>query len=112
MDNFIAEISTVGFDFAPTGWAHCDGQLLPINQHQSLFSLLGTNFGGDGRTTFGLPDMRSRVPMHAGTGPGLTPRSLGQRFGVQTVTLSAAQIPSHVSDGRQGFTRDVNDGGA
>ena len=95
MDNFLGEISTVGFDFAPVGWSHCDGQLLPISQNQALFSLLGTTYGGDGRTTFALPDMRSRVPMHAGTGPGLTNRSIGQRFGAETITLIAADIPSH-----------------
>ncbi len=76
---FIGEIRMVGFNFAPRGWASCDGQLLPISQNQALFALLGTTYGGDGRTTFALPDLRSRVPMHAGQGPGLPDRRLGER---------------------------------
>jgi len=92
---FIGCISVFGFNFAPRGWAKCDGQILPINQNQSLFSLLGTTYGGDGRTTFALPDLRGRAPMHAGNGAGLTPRTLGQKLGVENVTLSVAQIPSH-----------------
>jgi len=92
---FIAEIIMFGGNFAPRGWALCDGQLLPINQHQALFSLLGTTYGGDGRTTFGLPDLRGRVAMHAGTGPGLSPRSLGQKGGSERERLAAHEIPSH-----------------
>ena len=92
---FIGEIRMVGFNFAPRGWALCDGQLLAIAQNTALFSLLGTIYGGDGRTTFGLPDLRSRVPMHAGTGPGLTPRQLGAKFGLETVTLNVTQLPAH-----------------
>jgi microcystin-dependent protein len=92
---FIGEIRMVGFNFAPRGWALCDGQLLAIAQNTALFSLLGTIYGGDGRTTFGLPDLRSRVPMHAGTGPGLTPRQLGAKFGLETVTLNVSQLPAH-----------------
>jgi len=92
---FIGEIRMVGFNFAPRGWALCDGQLLAIAQNTALFSLLGTTYGGDGRTTFGLPDLRSRVPMHAGTGPGLTPRQLGAKFGLETVTLNVSQLPAH-----------------
>lgn len=80
---FLGEISIFAGNFAPRGWALCDGQLLPISQNTALFSLLGTTYGGDGRTTFGLPDLRGRVPMHAGYGPGLTPRTLGQRGGVE-----------------------------
>ena len=84
-----------GGNFAPRNWALCDGQLLAISQNQALFSILGTTYGGDGRTTFGLPRMRGRVAMHAGSGPGLTPRSLGQTGGVEQVTLNSTQIPSH-----------------
>lgn len=86
-----------GFNFAPRNWAFCDGQLLPIAQNTALFSLLGTTYGGDGRTTFGLPDLRGRVPLHdgSGTGPGLSSYSLGQQGGLETVTLTAQQIPPH-----------------
>lgn len=94
-DPFIGEITIVGFNFAPRSWAFCDGQILPINQHQALFSLLGTTYGGDGRTTFALPDLRGRVPVHPGTGPGLSTRRWGERAGVEDVTLNGAQIPSH-----------------
>lgn len=92
---FIAEIRIFGFNFPPRGWAFCDGQLLPISQNTALFSLVGTIYGGDGRTTFGLPDLRGRAPMHEGTGPGLTPRRLGARGGVESITLDSSQIPSH-----------------
>ena len=92
---FIGEIIMFAGNFAPRGWALCDGQLLPIAQNAALFSILGTTYGGDGRTTFGLPEMRGRVPMHPGNGPGLTSRSLGQRSGVENVTLVTQQIPSH-----------------
>ncbi len=91
----IAKISMFAGNFAPRGWAFCDGQLLQISQNTALFAILGTTFGGDGRTTLGLPDMRSRAPMHPGNGPGLTPRSLGQRAGSATETLTVAQLPSH-----------------
>jgi microcystin-dependent protein len=87
---FLAEIRIFGFNFAPRGWAMCDGQILPINQYQSLYSLLGTTYGGDGRTTFGLPDLRSRVPLHEGSG-----YDLGAKSGAENVALSAAQIPGH-----------------
>ncbi len=87
---FLAEIRIVGFNFAPRGWAFCDGQTLPINQNQSLYSLLGTTYGGDGRTSFALPDLRSRTPLHRGDG-----KQLGQKGGAETVTLSASQIPAH-----------------
>jgi len=80
-DPLIGEIAMFGFNFAPRGWAHCDGQLLAISQHQALFSLLGTYYGGDGRTSFGLPDLRGRVPIHQGQGPGLYPKYIGQRSG-------------------------------
>ncbi|MBL4672531.1 MAG: phage tail protein [Arenicella sp.] len=87
---FLAEIRMVGFNFAPRGWAFCDGQILPINQNQSLYSLLGTTYGGDGRTSFALPDLRSRTPLHTGDA-----FLLGQKSGAETVTLSAAQIAAH-----------------
>lgn len=92
---FLAEIRILAFDFAPRGWALCDGQILPINQNQSLYSLLGTTYGGDGRTTFALPDLRGRVPLHEGSGPGLTPRNQGSRGGQEAVTLSVTQISAH-----------------
>jgi len=95
MNPFLAEIIMFGGNFAPRGWAFCDGQLLPISQYSALFSILGTTFGGDGRTTFALPDMRGRVPVHPGNGPGLTDRRLGQKSGSETVTLTVSQIPSH-----------------
>ncbi len=85
----------VGFNFAPVGWAMCDGQLLPISQNTALFSLLGTTYGGNGTTTFALPDLRGRVPMHQGQGPGLSPRFLGESGGTETVTLDTSQVPSH-----------------
>lgn len=92
---FIGEIKMVGFNFAPRGWAFCNGQLLPILQNTVLFSLLGTTYGGDGRTTFALPDLRGRVPIHQGQGPGLTPQTIGTRVGVENVTLTPAQMPTH-----------------
>lgn len=92
---FIAEVRIFAGNFAPRGWAFCDGQLLPISQNTALFSLIGTTYGGDGRTTTALPDLRGRSAMHPGRGPGLTSRRLGQRLGTETVTLSEAQIPSH-----------------
>ena len=92
---FTAEIRIFAGNFAPRGWAFCDGQLLPISQHTALFSLIGTTYGGDGRTTTALPNLKGRVPMHPGRGPGLTSRRLGQRGGTEHITLSEAQIPSH-----------------
>jgi len=93
---FLAEIRPFGFNFAPRGWAQCDGQILPINQNQSLYSLLGTTYGGDGRTTFGLPDLRGRLPMHEDSGGGFR---WGQKSGAETVTLTAAQMPNHTHTG-------------
>src|SRR3954452_2344385 len=90
-DPFMAEIRIFSFSFAPRGWALCNGQLLPINQNQALFSLLGTNYGGDGRVNFGLPDLRSRAPVHVGSG-----HTLGERGGEQAHTLSISEIPTHV----------------
>jgi microcystin-dependent protein len=84
-----------GFGFAPQGWALCNGQLLPIDQNQALFSLLGTTYGGDGRTTFALPDLQSRVPVGQGQSPGLSSYAEGQAGGAETVTLAATQLPGH-----------------
>ncbi len=92
---FLAEIRIFAGNFAPRGWAFCNGQLLPIAQNTALFSLIGTTYGGDGRTTTALPNLKGRAPMHPGRGPGLTARRLGQRGGVETVTLTEAQIPNH-----------------
>jgi microcystin-dependent protein len=92
---FIAEIRIFAGNFAPRSWAFCDGQLLPISNNTALFSLIGTTYGGDGRTTTALPNLEGRAPMHPGRGPGLTERRLGQKLGVETVTLTEAQIPSH-----------------
>jgi microcystin-dependent protein len=95
VDPFYGEIMWVGFTFCPRGWAEAAGQLLPIAQNQALFSLLGTTYGGDGRTTFGLPDLRGRVPMGRGQGAGLTNRGQGQRLGTETETLSIQNMPNH-----------------
>lgn len=92
---FVAEIRIFAGNFAPRGWAFCDGQLLPISENTALFSLIGTTYGGDGRTTMALPNLQGRAPMHPGRGPGLTARRLGEKVGVETVTLTEAQIPSH-----------------
>ncbi|SHF82291.1 Microcystin-dependent protein [Mariniphaga anaerophila] len=89
---FLAEIRIVGFNFAPRGWAFCDGQILPINQNQSLFSLLGTTYGGDGRTTFALPELRGRAPIHTGSSAGGTNHALGQKSGQENHTLSASEV--------------------
>ncbi len=94
-DPFIAEIRMFGLNFAPRGWAFCDGQLLPISQNTALFSLVGTTYGGDGRTTLGLPDLRGRAPMHPGLGPGLSSYRLGQIGGAEAVSLTDAQLPAH-----------------
>lgn len=92
---FIAEIRIFAGNFAPRGWAFCNGQLLPIAQNTALFSLLGTTYGGDGRMTLGLPNLKGRAPMHPGNGPGLTSRRLGERGGSEVVALSEAQMPAH-----------------
>ena len=92
---FVGEIRMFAGNFAPRSWAFCDGQLLAISQNDALFSLLGTIYGGDGRTTFGLPDMRGRIPIHEGQGPGLTDRRLGEKFGSENETLAAENLPSH-----------------
>lgn len=92
---FLGEIKIVGFNFAPRGFALCNGQLLPISQNTALFSILGTTYGGNGTTTFALPDLRDAAPMDAGAGPGLTPRSIGEKLGSASVTLISTQIPAH-----------------
>lgn len=92
---FVAEIRIFAGNFAPRGWAFCNGQLLPVSQNTALFSLIGTTYGGDGRTTTALPNLQGRAPMHPGRGPGLTSRRLGERGGVETVTLTEAQMTSH-----------------
>jgi microcystin-dependent protein len=94
-EQYIGEIRMFGFNFAPQGWAMCNGQLMAISQNTALFSLLGTFYGGDGMTTFALPDLRSRVPIHMGQGPGLSNYNLGQNGGSETVILSAGQMPAH-----------------
>jgi microcystin-dependent protein len=95
VETFLGEIRMFAGNFAPTGWAFCQGQLLPIAQNQALFSLLGTTYGGDGRTSFALPDLRGRVPVGFGQGPGLSNREIGEKFGSELVTLNINQMPSH-----------------
>ena len=97
---FVGEIRMFAGNFAPRGWAFCDGQLLAVSQNDALFSLLGTIYGGDGRTTFGLPDLRGRLPIHAGHGPGLSERRLGSKSGSEKETLTLNQIPSHTHTAR------------
>lgn len=104
---FVGEIRMVGFDFAPRGWALCDGQLLAISENSSLFSLLGTKYGGDGQTTFGLPDLRGRVPLHAGQGAGLSLRQLGESGGHETVALTGREVPTHTHPTDTGSARGI-----
>lgn len=92
---FLGQIMAVGFNFAPRGWAMCNGQILSIAQNTALFALLGTTYGGNGQTTFALPDLRGRVPIHFGQGPGLSNYSLGQLAGVENITLTQPQMPAH-----------------
>lgn len=95
MEPILGEIKMVGFNFAPVGWAICNGQLLPIAQNSALFSLLGTTYGGDGRTTFALPDLRGRVPINQGQGPGLSQRVIGEILGEENHTLTSTEMPAH-----------------
>jgi len=95
MDPFVAEIRIFPFNFAPKGWAFCDGQILPLSQNTALFSLLGTTYGGDGKSNFALPNMQGNAPMHPGQGPGLSLHDLGETGGSETVTLLQSEIPSH-----------------
>ena len=108
-DPFVAEIRIFPFNFAPKGWAWCDGQLLPLSQNTALFSLLGTTYGGNGKSNFALPDLQGRAPMHPGQGQGLSLHDLGETGGSETVSLLESEIPSHshalmasVEDGTQG----------
>ncbi len=94
-DPFVAEIRIFPFNFPPKGWAWCDGQLLPLSQNTALFSLLGTTYGGDGRSNFALPDLQGRAPMHTGQGPGLSLHDLGETGGTETVTLLESETPAH-----------------
>ena len=94
-DPFVAEIRIFPFNFAPKGWAWCDGQLMPLSQNTALFSLLGTTYGGDGKSTFALPDLQGSAPMHPGQGPGLSLHDLGETGGTETVTLLESEIPVH-----------------
>ncbi len=95
LDPFIGEIYMFAGNFAPSGWAFCNGQLLPIDQNQALFSLLGTTYGGNGQTTFALPNLQSRVPLHPGQGPGLTNRFQGEVAGTENVSIQSTQLPAH-----------------
>src|SRR5579863_6141851 len=95
MDPFVAEIRIFPFNFAPKGWAMCDGQILPLSQNTALFSLLGTTYGGDGKSNFALPNMQGNAPMQSGQGGGLSLRDLGETGGAQAVTLLQTEIPSH-----------------
>ncbi|WP_299337403.1 phage tail protein [uncultured Psychroserpens sp.] len=101
MDQFLGEIIMFGGNFAPRGWALCNGQLLSIASNSALFSILGTTYGGDGRTTFGLPDLRGRAPISAGHGPGLADFRLGAKGGAETHTLTVPELPAHSHDGSQ-----------
>ncbi len=94
-DPFVAEIRIFPFNFAPKGWAFCDGQILPLSQNTALFSLLGTTYGGDGKSNFALPNMQGNAPMHPGQGPGLSLHDLGETGGSDTVSLLESEIPSH-----------------
>jgi microcystin-dependent protein len=95
MDPFVAEIRIFPFNFAPKGWAWCDGQLMPLSQNTALFSLLGTTYGGDGKSNFALPNLQGNAPMHPGQGPGLSLHDLGESGGSETVTLLESEIPAH-----------------
>jgi microcystin-dependent protein len=94
-DPFVAEIRIFPFNFAPKGWARCDGQLMPLSQNTALFSLLGTTYGGNGKSNFALPDLQGRAPMHPGQGPGLSLHNLGESAGSETVTLLESEMPAH-----------------
>ena len=102
MEPFIGQVIAFGGNFAPRGWAFCDGQLLAISQNTALFSILGTIYGGDGRTTFALPDLRGRATVHPGNGPGLSSRRLGEKGGSETNTLTTNQLPSQSCSKRKG----------
>ena len=107
-DPFVAEIRIFPFNFAPKGWAWCDGQLLPLSQNTALFSLLGTTYGGNGKSNFALPDLQGRAPMHPGQGPGLSLHDLGETGGSETVSLLESEIPAH-SHGLRAFGSEPAD---
>ncbi len=109
MEPFLGQITLVAFTFAPVGWAFCNGQLLPIDQNPALFQLIGTIYGGDGQTTFALPDLRSRIPLHQGQGHGTSNYTIGQLGGSESVTLTSDQVPSHTHQA-QCFTGGSNSG--
>jgi microcystin-dependent protein len=92
---YVGEIRMVGFNFVPVGWASCDGSLLPISEYDTLFNLIGTTYGGDGQTTFAVPNLAGRIPIHLGTGNGLSTRTIGELAGVEQVTVTNAQMPVH-----------------
>ena len=108
-DPFVAEIRIFPFNFAPKGWAFCDGQLLPLSQNTALFSLLGTTYGGNGKSNFALPDMQGNAPMHPGQGPGLSLHDLGETGGSETVTLLVSEIPVHTHAANCGSNFAVGD---
>jgi len=115
MEPMLAQIMLFAGNFAPRGWAYCSGQILPIAQNQALFSLLGTTYGGDGRTSFALPDLRGRAPIHPGTGPGLSARRLGERGGAEYNHITVNQMPSHThtlttTPGEVSIPANVNQG--
>lgn len=97
-EGFLGEVKMFAGNFAPRSWAFCNGDLLPVAQNSALFSILGTIYGGDGRSTFALPDLRGRAPIHAGNGPGLSPRREGEKSGVENIQLGAAHLPAHSHD--------------
>lgn len=107
-DPFVAEIRIVPINFAPKGWAFCNGQLLPLSQNTALFSLLGTTYGGNGKSNFALPDLQGRAPMHPGQGPGLSLHDLGESAGSETVTLLASEMPAHTHAALKGFNFNGN----
>ena len=107
MDPFVAEIRIFGFNFAPRGWAFCNGQLMPIAQNTALFSLLGTTYGGNGQTTFGLPNLQGSAVMHQGQGPGMTPRFLGETGGSANVALLQSELPPHSHNVTVAATNDA-----
>ena len=107
MQPYLGQITLVAFNFAPVGWAFCNGQLLAIDQNSALFALIGTTYGGDGQTTFALPDLRSRIPLHQGQGSGLSNYTIGQSGGSEQVTLTSNQVPSHTHQA-QCFTTASN----
>ena len=112
-DQFLAEIRIFPFNFPPTGWAFCNGQLMPLSQNTALFALLGTTYGGDGKSTFALPDMQSNAPMQPGQGQGLSLRDLGEMSGVESITLLQSEIPVHThtisASNADGIDRIVSD---